>query len=532
MTEKTTAKLALPLGRVISFASITAAGFVLGQISGLVREMVVSAQFGLSAELDAYFIARLVPTLINNIVAGSAITAAVMPVFARDLAAGRRAEFWYAASVITNFVLLVTGILTVLGMLLAAPMISILGTGLVPSTQALAATLLIIMMPTLLLSAALNMLMAMLNSVDRFLGPALIFLVLNMGIIATVLVLSPYIGVYSVALGFLIGVILQVVIQIIELRFERPRYSFKIDLHRPALKTVMVAFLPITALSIIAQINLVVDRSMASSLVSGSVGALSYADTLLGAFYMLGISLGIAVFPSLSRMAAANDLENTARTVVAALRLLVFILTPITFLLIAFGSPIIGLVLGRGRFDAGAVQMTSQALAAYAVGLIAIAALYVLQRTFYALNDNVTPFVVGTITAILHFGLNLVLMRYWAHAGIALSTSITAILSAVVLTILIARRIHHMELSGLLRFIFRCALLAAPSVLGVIWLFAAFDLGMETFNARVVGAALALIGGIIYFLLALATRTHESQVVLQTARGFLKGVGREAQSVV
>lgn len=525
------AKLALPMGRVISFASITAGGFVLGQISGLVREMVVSAHFGLSAELDAYFIARLVPTLVNNIVAGSAITAAVMPVFARDLAAGRRVEFWYAASVITNFVLLAAGILTILGMLLAAPIISILGAGLAPSTQSLAATLLIIMMPTLLLSAALNMLMAMLNSVDRFVGPALIFLALNIGIIATVLLLSPYIGVYSVGLGFLIGVALQVVIQIIELRFERPHYSFHIDLHHPALKNVMVAFLPITALSIIAQINLVVDRSMASALVPGSVGALSYADTLLGVFYMLGISLGIAVFPSLSRMAAVNDLENTARTIAAALRLLVFILTPITFLLIAFGAPIIGLVLGRGRFDASAVQMTGQALAAYAVGLIAIAALYVLQRAFYALNDNVTPFVVGTATAILHFGLNLVLMRYWAHAGIALSTSITVILATLALTILLARRIRGIDLSGLLLFIFRCALLAAPSALGVFWLFASLNLGMAAL-ARVVGAALALIGGIVYFLLALATRTHESQVVLQVARGFLrKGVRRETEGV-
>jgi len=510
------------LGRVFSFATITAAGFVLGRISGLVREMVVSAHFGLSAELDAYFLAYIVPTVVNNIVAGSAITVAVTPTFVHYLATGRRAEFWHVASIITNVVLLITGALTVLGMLLAAPIISILGAGLAPSTQSLAADLLVIMMPTLLLGATLNMLMAMLNSVDRFGGPALIFLALNLGIIGTVIVLSPIIGIYAVAWGFLLGVILQAVIQLVELRLEQPRYDWRIDLRHPALRQVLLAFIPITALAIVAQINLVVDKAMASTLAPGSISALSFADTILGSFYMLGISLGIAVFPSLSRMAATNDLESTAHTVVASLRMLIFILAPLTFLLIPFAAPTIGLVLGRGRFDAGAVEMTAQALAMYALGLIAIAALYVLQRAFFARADNVTPLVVGALTAILHIALNLVLMRFMAHAGIALSTSITAILSTVVLTLLLARRVRGIGLVSLLTFIFRCALLSLISTLIVAWLFASMNLGAETLTARTVGVTFAIAGGSLYFLLALATRTRESRLLLQLARGFLK----------
>jgi putative peptidoglycan lipid II flippase len=390
---------AAPMHRVLQFATITGAGFVLGQLSGLVREMVVSAQFGLSAELDAYFIARQVPTLVNNIVAGSAIVAAVTPVFSRDLTLGRRDEFWRTASVISNWVLLITGGLTLIGMIGAPWVIAslawltgILGGTLAQSTQSIASTLLVIMMPTLFLSAGLNMLLAMLNSLDRFTAPALIFLALNVGIIAAVILLTPFIGVYSVALGFLIGVLLQVLIQVYELRSERPRYTLRLDWHHPAVRQVLVAFLPITALAITAQINSLVDGWMAAALAPGSVSALSYANTLLGVFYMVGISLGIAVFPSLSRMAALSDVESIARAVVSSLRLLIFILAPITFLLIAFGSPIIGFLLGRGRFDAGAVQMTAQALGAYAVGLIAIAAIYILQRAFFAMLTMRRPF--------------------------------------------------------------------------------------------------------------------------------------------
>jgi putative peptidoglycan lipid II flippase len=516
-----TAQIA-PLGRVVSFATITAAGFVLGRMSGLVREMVVSAHFGLSGELDAYFLASLVPTLINNIVAGSAITAAVMPTFGRYVAAGQRDEFWRAASAVTNVILLITGGLTLLGMLAAVPIIALLGADLAASTRSLAAALLVIMMPTLVLGAALNMLMAMLNSTDRFLGPSLIFLALNVGIIGTVVLLSPIIGIYSVAWGFLIGVALQVAVQVVELRLEKPRYTWRIDWRHPALRETLVAFLPITALSVVAQINLVIDRSMATALPPGSISALYYADSILGSFYMLGISLGIAVFPSLSRLAATNDMATTARTIIAALRLLIFVLAPLTGLAISFAAPIIGLVLGRGKFDAVAVHMTGQAMSMYAIGLVAIAALYVLQRAFFAQSDSVTPFVVGLLTAFVHVGLNLILMHFLAHAGIALSTSLTAIIAVVALVLLLRRRIPSMDLWNLLGFAGECGLMALVSTGFVAWLFASTQLGDQTTFAWIVGVALAVLGGLIYLGMAAAAQVPECRLLLQTARALLR----------
>ncbi len=522
LKKETQTKHALPLGSVISFATITAAGFVLGRISGVVREMVVSAHFGLSGDLDAYILAVLVPTLINNIIAGSAITAAVMPTFGRYLAEGRRDEFWRAASSITNVVLLVTGGLTLLGMLIAGPIISLLGAELPTSTASLASALLVIMMPTLLLGAALNMLMAVLNSLDRFVGPALIFLALNVGMIVTIIVLTPIVGIYAVAWGFLIGVGLQVVIQFVELRRENPHYSLRVDWHHPALKQTLIAFLPITALAVVAQINIVVDRTMATSLPAGSISALYYADTILGSFYMLGISLGIAVFPSLSRLAAVDDLHNTARTIVASLRLLIFILAPLSLLAIPFAAPIIGVILGRGKFDAAAVDMTAQAMAMYAIGLIATAALYVLQKAFYALSDSITPFVVGLLAAALHIVLNLVLMQSMAHAGIALSTSVTTIVTVVALVLLLTRRVPGLALGSLSGFLARCAGLALVCTLLAGWGYAFLHLANGTTLAWVIGLILAGVGGLVYLVAAMALRWPEAQMILQTGLGFIR----------
>lgn len=512
---------ALPMRRVLSFATITAAGLVLGQASGLLREVVVSAQFGLSAEIDAYKLAFLVPTLINNIIAGSAITMAVMPTLARYLTAGERDEFWYVASVITNIVLIVTGAITILGMLLAGPIISVLGMGMPSSTQSLAAALLVIMMPTLLLGALLNMLMAALNSVDRFVGPALIFLALNGGIIGTVILLAPIIGIYSVALGFLIGVLFQVLVQSFELKRERGRYFARIDLHHPALRQVGMAFLPVTALAVVSQINLLIDGSMAAALPTGSLGALTYANTILGAFYSVGISLGIAVFPSLSRMATTNDLASAGRTIMVSLRVLIFILAPLTLLLMVFAVPVVGVLLGRGRFDANAVQMTAQALAMYAIGLISIAALFILQRAFYAISDGVTPLVIGSVVVFLHVLLNLLLIPSMAQGGIAFSASITTTLGVAILIMFLARRIPGIGVGSLAGFLVRCAALAVVSAAPVVWIFESMALDASTWLARGTGIALAAAGGIIYFLLALATRTPESRMLLQTALRFL-----------
>lgn len=508
--------------RVLSFATITAIGFALGRVSGVVREMVVSAQFGLSAELDAYFIAFLVPTLINNIVAGSAIHAAAMPTLARYLAANDRAEFWRVASSVTNFLLLVTSALTILAILLGNAIIAVIGAGLTPATQMLAAQMLVIMMPTLILGALLNMLMAILNALDRFTAPALIFIALNLGIIATVFLLTPLIGVYAVAWGFLIGVALQVVIQLIELRGERPQYKFILDWRHPALKEIGGAFIPITALAIIAQINLVIDRAMAATLPPGSVSALAYADTILGSFYALGISLGIAVFPSLSRMVAQNDLENMARTIFVSLRLLIFILAPLTFLLIPFAPHAIGLLLGRGRFDAAAVELTSAALAMYAIGLTGIAALYIVQRAFYALGASRVPLIVGTAAALAHIGLNFALMRGMAHAGIALSTALTATVSAIFLLIVLARKMRALDVRALLIFFARASLLALVCAFATSRAFALLNLGDTSVTAWVFGIIFAIGGGGLYFVIALFARVPESAMLAHAVSGFFK----------
>ena len=201
---------------------------------------------------------------------------------------------------------------------------------------------------------------------------------------------------------------------------------------------------------------------------------------------------------------------------------------PITLLMMGFGTSLVGLILGRGKFDAGAVQMTAETLSGYAVGLIAIAALYVLQRAFYALADNHTPLIIGVAAVIFHVALNFILMQPWAHVGIALSASTTAILTALALTILLARRLRDLSLRALARYVVRCGLLAAPAAAIAFGLHAWVGLGDSTLLGRTVGVSFAAFGAVVYIALAFATRTRESELLWQAGREMLGRIFKTA----
>jgi putative peptidoglycan lipid II flippase len=254
---------------------------------------------------------------------------------------------------------------------------------------------------------------------------------------------------------------------------------------------------------------------MASALPTGSISALQFADTLLGTFYMLGTSLGIAVFPSLSRLAATKDLENTARAVTTSIRLLIFILTPLMLLLMLFSVPIVGVIYGRGRFDADAIQMTAYALTFYAVGLIALGAMYVLQRAFYALSSGIVPLIVGAGAVIVHIVLNLVLIPPFAHAGIALSVALTAIFSAFALLILFAWRVPTFKVAPIFGFLAQCALLSVV-IVGADWaLSELLRIQSKTLMDWLIELALAGISGSVYFLIAFALKIPEAQMLVR-----------------
>ena len=418
---------------------------MLSRIAGYVRDNLQAAVLGALNSADAYVIAFRIPNMLRRLVAEGALTSAFVPTFSHYMQREDRKALWrFTASVL--YVLTATlAAIVALGILFSPLFVSLLAWGYTddPAKLALTVSLNRLMFPYIFFISLAAIASGILNSFDSFALPAFTPVLLNLSIIGCALGLSHRFSdpAYAFAVGVLIGGFLQLVVQIppllrhgIDLRPPRP-------FDRAGLREVGRLMLPRVFGAGVTQINLVVDSQFATSLQTGSVAFLYYANRVtelsLGVF---AISLSTVILPSLSRASAAGDRVRVTETLATAARLLLFVTLPATVGLVLLRVPIIHVLFEHGRFTRDDTMLTAGALAYYALGLLPFAAISVLASAFYAHRDTRTPVMVGALTFFLHLGLNFALREPMAHRGIALSTSISAMVDAMLMAWLLRRR--------------------------------------------------------------------------------------------
>jgi putative peptidoglycan lipid II flippase len=397
-----------------------------------------------TASMDAFVIAYRIPNLLRRLVAEGALTSAFVPTFARYMNRDREAMWRFAASVLYALALVLVAIV-VAGILFSPLWVRLLawtwGES-QPEKFSLTVGLNRLMWPYIGFISLAALAAAILNSFEVYALPAFTPVLLNLAIIGGGLALRDRFPdpAYGFAVGVLLGGILQLAIQVpavlrrgLTLRPPRP-------FDRDGLREVRRLILPRVFGAGITQINLVVDSQFAATLAGGSVAVLYYGSRVtelaLGVF---AISLSTVMLPRLSRAAADGDRGQARETLSLSLRLLLFITVPATVGLIILRLPIIHVLFERGRFTAADTRLSAGAMAYYAIGLLAYAAVSVLASAFYAHRDTRTPVVVAAWTFVVHLGLNFALRGPMAHNGIALSTSLTAMLDALLLLRLLPR---------------------------------------------------------------------------------------------
>lgn len=441
-------KLAGGYSVVAATGIILAASFV-GKGLGFAREMLIARFFGATAETDAYLIAYIVPFLISNMLAGGALQAAFMPVLSFYLINHTRKEAFLVASNVLNVVGISLIFVVVLAMPFTSQLTRIIGAGLSPQAHHLASQLLLITLPALVMLNLLIVSNSILNSMKHFVGPALVPVILSGTIIAFVVFLAPSLGIFAVALGFTGGCLIACLVQIIIVRRLHFEYRLVLQWGHPALRRIAVLLVPAALSSGTAQINLAVDRVMASTLTPGSISALNYGDTAIGIFTGLSIAVAIAMFPALNDLANVEDWEGLTTKLTSVLRFLVFLLTPAAFVLFAMREPLVQVLFQRGRFDQTASTMTAMAVAGFAFGTPCYGIYYVLLRVFYALKDMRTPLIIGAGMVFVNASMNYIGMRYWGHAGIAFSTSVVNVLAMMLLLLALRRHLPAFQPSNL-----------------------------------------------------------------------------------
>jgi putative peptidoglycan lipid II flippase len=424
--------------RIAHAAGLAGAATLASRLLGLVREQVLAALFGAGNEMDAYLVAYRIPNLVRSLFAEGAMSAAFVPTFTRHLTLRGRDDAWRLGNNVVNALLLITGVTVLLGLVFARPLVTLYASrfAAVPGKLELTIELARVMLPFLMLVALAAAAMGMLNSLRHYFVPALAPATFNVVAIVLALLLTPLMPRFglprsmSLAIAVVVGGIAQVVVQWPALWREGFRYRPTLDLQDPGLHRVLVLMGPGTAGLAATQVNQFVSTLLATGQGTGAVSWLQYAFRVMSLpLGLVGVSIATAVLPAAARHAAVADLPAIQRTVTRGLSLMLMVTVPATCGLVVLSNEIIRLLLERGHFTAGDTAATAAALRFYAVGLLGYSTTRIASPIFYALGRSRVPVMLSTISVLVNLVLSLVLVRAMGFRGLALATSLAAIVN-------------------------------------------------------------------------------------------------------
>jgi len=491
---------------------------LLSRILGFIRDFIIARVFGAGMATDAFFVAFKLPNLLRRLFAEGAFSQAYVPILAEyKNKQGMEATRALVDRVATLLALAVAGI-SLLGILGAPYIIRVVAPGFHEDADKFALTVALtrVTFPYILFITLVSLAAGILNTWNRFIVPAFTPSLLNIALIVAALFAAPYFDPPALALawGVFAGGAMQLLLQVRPLMRIGMLPRFKFDPTFPGVRRILALMGPAVLGVSVGQLSLVINNIIASFLPEGSVSWLFYADRLMEfPSGLLGVALGTILLPSLSKLHADQRMDDFSSLLDWGLRLTLLLTLPATLALAMLAVPLISTLFQYGKFTPEDVLHTRDALLAYSVGLTGLILVKVLAPSFYARQDIRTPVKIAIFALIVTQLMNLVTVRLFAHAGLALSIGLAACLNAGLLFIGLRRRKVYVPQPGWGRFALQ--LFAALAVLGsVLWFGAGTaEMWLARGGASRVGHLLVLVVGAVvsYFgvLFALGLRPRD-----------------------
>ena len=429
--------------------SITTVGSMtmISRVFGFVRDVAVAAMLGAGGLADVFFVAFKLPNLFRRLFAEGAFNLAFVPLFAGKLESdGKDDARSFAAEALSALLLVL--LVVVMAFEIAMPwVISLFAPGFLdePERFHLTVDLARITFPYLLFVSLVSLLAGILNSVGRFWAAAAAPILLNITLIAAVTLASPYFATPAHALSW--GVFCAGIFQLMWLVYHVKRAGWGLVLTKPTfsadVKKLLKRIAPVAVGAGIYQINLLVDMVIASLLPAGAISYLFYADRLhqlpVG---VIGVAVGTALLPLLARQISAGEDKAALASQNRALEFALLLTLPAAAALIIMPDIILQVLFERGAFTSEATQKTAAALAMFSLGLPAYVIIKALAPGFFSRGDTATPIKIGALCLVVNLVLNLLLMKPFAHVGIAAATVSASWINAGLLTWVLIRRGH------------------------------------------------------------------------------------------
>lgn len=422
---------------------------IVGKFIGFAREAIIAAFYGADSATDAFFFAQAMPSMLFPAVCSSLSTAFISLYVTKIVKYGEKEGDKFASRAFVAS-LAIASVLSGIALIFAPYIVPIFAPGFEKETLTLAIHLTRLTMGSFTLIMAHYMLAAMLNSKKIFYGSQVAGLLCNVFIIIVTICLGKGQNIDILTLTVIGGHIVQVFVLLGCIK-KRVSLTIFINPFHADMKMMFVLALPILLGNSVVQLNNIVDKALASMVAEGAVSALSYSNSLNSMVSSIFItSLSTVLYPTLTENFSEGNMDSYKKNLVQSLTLMTMVLIPITIITIFFSKDIVSFVYKRGSFDFTAAELTSVALAFYAIKYVFTAIREVLIRGFYALKDTKTPMINGSIAVVANIICSIILVRFMGIGGIALGTSISSIISALLLLFSVQKRIPEFNLKGLM----------------------------------------------------------------------------------
>jgi len=438
------------MSKTIKSISVVTVILILSKVFGFVREMVIAAYYGATWQTDAYNMAINLISLLTAIVM-AAISAVIIPIYIQKKVQQSNDEARLFASNLLCITSLCYIIISALGIIFAPQIISVFAPFFNKETATLTVNLMRIMFTAAVGLNIVEFLSLISRANEKFIVPSLVGFPITIVVVLFTVLYSESMGIYTLVYAFIAYTFVQVIMLIVSLRGVF-KFSFTINFTNGDFNNVIMLSLPIFFNVAIREINVAINRILASGLPVGSLSAMNYANVLRNLPDMIiTFSLATVIFPMLSKYAAENNFVSFKQLASKAVSLVFITLLPVISVSLYYSNDIVRLVYERGAFTSDNTDLTAYIFIFAIVSIVFSTGASVLSNAFYGAQDTKTPQIAMAVMVLVNIVLNFILVRYMFAAGLVFASSIAFAIFFILLIILFRQKFGSFGGFGLLK---------------------------------------------------------------------------------
>lgn len=483
---------------------------MLSKVLGFGRELALTYVYGATGISDIYITASTIPTILFASV-GTALATTFIPLFYELDRSNHREKSLKFTNNIFNISIIIAIAVAIFGFIFAKPLVKLFAMNFSGEKLESAVRFTRIMIFGVIFIGLSQMMSSWLQISGKFTIPGMIGIPYNIIIILGIVISSKG-NINIMAIGTLVAIASQFLFQLPFAIKNGYKYRAYVNFKDEYVKKMLWLVVPVFIGVGVNQINSVVDRSLASTLGDGVITVLNSANRLNG--FVLGLfisTIAAVIYPNLSKLSNQENKVKFIESVAQSINIVVLLIVPISVGAIVLANPVVKIIFERGAFDSEATNMTAIALACYSIGMIGFGLREILNRVFYSLQDTKTPMINGALAMGMNIVLNIVLIRFLGYAGLALATSVSALICILLLFISLKKKIGYFGQDKILKTIIK-SLISAFSM-GIITI-GSYKLLNSILGIGFIQDTIALfgaigVGAVVYIVLVIILKVEE-----------------------